>query len=82
MTDEYVDWEAFIDLTEDDVKAICKKIGPTKKICRLICQVYNIMDALQYNVHVDKGNNSTISDTTSYSQRCFANSTTLFTFTS
>ena len=27
-----------LDLTED-VKGICKKIGPTKNICRFICQM-------------------------------------------
>ena len=37
----YVDGAAFIDLTEADVKLICKKIGPTKEICHLISQVTN-----------------------------------------
>lgn len=38
--DEYVDGSAFIDLTENDVKGICNKVGPARKICRLIQEVY------------------------------------------
>ncbi|XP_019858453.1 PREDICTED: uncharacterized protein LOC109586683 [Amphimedon queenslandica] len=37
--EELVDGPALLDLTEEDVKGICKKIGPTKKICRFINQV-------------------------------------------
>ena len=38
-SEELVDGAALLDLTEEDVKGICKKIGPTKNICRFICQV-------------------------------------------
>ena len=39
--DEDIDGTSFLDLTESDVKQICGKIGPTKKICRLINEVYD-----------------------------------------
>ena len=37
-----VDGSALLDLTEQDVKDICKKIGPTKKIYKLIAEVSSV----------------------------------------
>ena len=33
--EEEVDGQAFMDLTEDDIKSLGKKIGVIKKLCRL-----------------------------------------------
>ena len=65
----YVDGAAFINLTEADVKLICKKIGPTKEICHLISQVTNYIYHVSlsdiYLFFIDKEKHQSI--TTDYS---------------